>query len=104
VQFEVGFQAKQEARFAEFVRKLAQANSDDVYVWTDASNSCGLLRPVPLLDLDLAFPFDWSPDGVLVLITADFADKLLLDFFEDDSGEPRLAVEVSGAHWGHVRY
>ena len=103
VRFAIPFEEKGEAVFAAFVERLANANSSDVYLWTPASNICGVLRPIPLRTVRLAFPFNLNPEGIVVILTSDLADQLLLDY-STEVDEQLLQVEVSGKHWGGVTY
>ncbi len=101
---EIPFGDMQSPRFARLVDALQKANPSPIYVWTPLSNVCGLLRPVPLLDVRFNFEFTALPDGILVILTADFQDQMLLDFSEGNHAEQLLEVEVSGAQWGQTKY
>lgn len=101
---EIPFADMQSPRFTRLVDALQKANPSPIYVWTPLSNVCGLLRPIPLLDVRFNFEFTALPDGILVILTADFQDQLLLDFSEGNNAEQLLEVEVSGAQWGQIEY
>jgi hypothetical protein len=101
---DVSFVAKQKARFGAFLSSLSEANPAKVYPWTPASNVCGLLKPVALLQIDFSFPFDLNPEGILAILTSDLSDQLLLDYSMGDHGHPLLEMEWSGTHWGRVPY
>jgi hypothetical protein len=100
---EIPFARKTEVVFQDFVRKLERLNANPVYVWTPASNQCGLLRPIPLHDLNFGFDFSINPEGILVVLTSDLRDRLLLDYSRDAAGQEVLEIEASGEHWGHAR-
>jgi len=104
LRFELPFADKAEQRFAEFVQRLTRANPSDVYPWTPASNVCGVLRPIPMKVINMAFPFDLNPEGIIVILTADLRDQLLLDYSYGNNDEQHLEVEVSGEHWGQINY
>jgi hypothetical protein len=104
LRFEVPFGAKEEERFDSFLKRLADANPSDAYLWTPAANICGVLRPVPLSAVNFSFPFDLNPEGIVVILTSDLNDQLLLDYSLGEEGEPMLEVETSGKHWGSVAY
>lgn len=72
-----------------------------MYVWTALSNVCGVARPIPLLEFNLAFDFNVNREGIVVLLTSDLRDKLVFDF-SVQNGTPELEIEVSGEHWGRV--
>lgn len=101
---EIPFGDMQSSRFARFVDALQKANPSPIYVWTPLSNVCGLLRPIPLLDVRFDFEFTALPDGILVILTADFQDQMLLDFSEGEDAGQLLEVEGAGAHWGQIKY
>jgi hypothetical protein len=98
--FEMKFEEKRTPRFADFVQRLARANPHDVYVWTPASNLCGLIRPIAVERVNIGFGFDLNPEGILAILTSDLRDQLLLDYSAGEGGEELLEVEVSGEHWG----
>jgi hypothetical protein len=91
-----------EAQFQRFVGALDEMSPSGVYIWTPLSNVCGLLRPVPLKSIQWGFDFDLIPEGILVLLTADLADRMLLDFSEGSTRRQELEIEVSGQHWGRT--
>lgn len=101
---EIPFADMQSPRFAQLVGALQKANPSPIYVWTPLSNVCGLLRPVALSDLRFDFDFTVLPDGILVLLAADFQDQMLLDFSEGEDAGQLLEVEGAGAHWGQIKY
>ena len=98
------FLEKEDGRFRAFVANLSEANPADVYVWTPASNVCGLLRPVALARVSFSFPFELNPEGILTILTIDLSDQLLLDYSMGEGGEAFLEMECSGEHWGRVAY
>jgi hypothetical protein len=102
--FEITFDSKREHRFSKFMNQLADANPSDVYLWTPASNMCGVLRPVPIKSFRITFPFDLNPEGIFTILTSDLHDQLLFDYSEGDSGEQLLEVESSGELWGNIAY
>jgi hypothetical protein len=100
----VGFSEKSRPRFQRLVAALRDLNPGGVYIWTPLSNVCGLLRPVSLESIQWGFDFDLIPEGVLVLLTADLCDKMLLDFSESPTAGSELEIEVSGPHWGSCSF
>jgi hypothetical protein len=55
-----------------------------------------------LSDVQFDFGFAVNRDGIVVLLTADLQDRMLLDFSEGPDGEQLLEVEVAGANWGQA--
>ena len=101
-QCELRFSDKRSPRIGRLLQAIREHNPSSVYLWTPRSNDCGLLRPVPLSDVRFDFDFAVNRDGILELLTADFQDRMLLDFSEGPDGEHLLEVEVAGAHWGQA--
>ena len=101
---ELRFSDKRSARFGRLLQAIRERNPSPVYLWTPLSNDCGLLRPVPLSDVRFDFDFAVNRDGIVVLLTADLQDRMLLDFSEGPDGELLLEVEVAGANWGQSTY
>jgi hypothetical protein len=102
--FEIGFDEKASARFLELIKKLHQLNPSSIYVWTTLSSYCGVLGLPSIMELNLGFEYSSSREGIIVLVTANFLDKLLLDFYEAAAGERRLKVELMGENWSKVHY
>lgn len=104
VKFHVPFVERLGPKFHLFIRRLFETNPTDVYIWTPASNLCGVHKPVALKAVEIGFPFLLNPEGIVVFVSVDFCDQLLLDFSTDSQREELLEVEASGDHWGHVSY
>lgn len=96
----VPFADKSTPRFRDFICALRELNPNPVYLWTPLSNVCGVSNPVALDTIRWGFEFDLIPDGILVLLTGDLIDKLLLDFSEETTGDKQLEIDVSGKNWG----
>ena len=96
----VGFPERSSARFQQLIAALRKMNPSKVYIWTPLSNVCGVLRPVPLGNIRWDFEFDLIPEGILILLTEDLCDKMLLDFSENSAMRQELEIELSGQHWG----
>jgi hypothetical protein len=86
-------------RFALLVRKLAKSNSSPVSVWLDATSHCGTIYLSGIDEFDFSFRLAAIPEGVVVLLTEDGRDKLLLDFSPEE-----VEVELQGKVWGNVEY
>lgn len=102
--FEIPFIKKREQKFISYIEKLIEVNSSSVYLWTPASNICGVMRPVPLKTFCISFPFDLNPEGIVVILTSDLRDQLLLDYSQGDFNEEMLEVETRGEQWGCINY
>jgi hypothetical protein len=78
---------------------LVHAFQDDlVYLWTALTNDCGVYRAVPLAEIDFSFPFEFSPEGILSVVSQDLGDRILLDWYEE-GGVELLDLEVTGPRW-----
>jgi len=62
------------------------------------------LKASSLRDVKFDFEFDAIEMGLLSITTSDFRDRLLLDWFESDSNDRRLILEIQGVHWAEARY
>lgn len=100
---ELPFAAKASERFRAWIRTCIELNPEPVYIWTDLANVCGLLRPTPLREIDFDFELELDPRGIVSILSADYQDKMILDFSEDD-GVQTLELEVSGPHWTQAQY
>jgi len=97
----IRFEDRRADPVVDLVQRLHQSRSLPVYVWTALSNLCGLARPIPLAQFNLAFDFNVNREGIVALVTSDLLDKLIFDF-SVQNGRRELEIEVSGDHWGRV--
>lgn len=94
---EVGKAAIVSAKFLEFLRRLSEANSSPLYLWTRHTVDCGMLQVDSLEMVRFSDALTCLPDGILVVVTKDASDRLLFDVLTDE--ENRVTVEVQGDNW-----
>ncbi|MBE3658959.1 hypothetical protein BOO92_20020 [Vibrio navarrensis] len=82
-----------------FVDELNKKNSSKIYIWLEKTNHCGLFKCNSLLDIKYQYVLDSVSDGVIVFLTDNLTDKLLIDF--DDA---HLEIEVQGENWHNVKF
>jgi hypothetical protein len=99
----IAFSEKSSPKFKTLIAELDELSSEGVYLWTPLSNLCGLLRPIPLDTIRWEFAFDLIPEGIIVFLSADLQDKLLLDYSSSSDGREELEIEVSGEKWTQKR-
>ncbi|MFT3912597.1 MAG: hypothetical protein QM704_00510 [Anaeromyxobacteraceae bacterium] len=87
--------AEKEQRLSRPIRPI---HAEMVYVWTALANDCGVHRLVRLSELDFRFSFDFSPEGILTVISEDLENQMLLDWHKDN-GVELLDLEVTGPRW-----
>lgn len=102
--FVIPFEKKVGPRFQRFVQNLGDLNPNPVYVWTELTNSCGLFEVCSITLFNFDFEYSVNRQGVIVLLTEDLADKMVLDFGADASGAYLLEIELIGDHWTTVPY
>jgi hypothetical protein len=90
--------------FNNFKTQLLQKNSSSVYIWTPRTNSCGLYSVESIDAVNFNFPFNINAEGILVLLSVDGKDKLLLDFYKSDEGKQVVEIEVSGKNWSSAEF
>lgn len=100
---EIAFSEKYSERFQVFLEKLSRSNSSPVYIWTSRTNDCGAFLTPSLSEIKFYFDFNVNEEGILVILTKDLADRLILDFFSLSTGEQRLKIETQGSKWGQIR-
>ncbi|EHA1126485.1 hypothetical protein FG475_15295 [Vibrio navarrensis] len=86
-------------RFMNFVDELNKKNSSKIYIWLEKTNYCGLFKCNSLFDIKYQYVLDSVSDGVIVFLTDNLTDKLLIDF--DDA---HLEIEVQGENWHNVKF
>ena len=67
-------------RFSNFLTKLHQANPSPVYLWSPRTIDCGALVVPSLSSINFEFEFTVNTEGILVILSTDLVDRLLLDF------------------------
>jgi hypothetical protein len=102
--FAIDFEEKNSERFKKFVASLNEANSSPVYIWTNRSNFCGLHKINSINMIDFSFPFEINQEGIIVFLTEDINDKLLLDFSCNSKDQEVLEVELQGKNWALIHY
>lgn len=104
VAFETAFSDRTSERFKRFVERLRNANSSPVYVWTPRTISCGALIVSSLDAVQFGFDFAINKEGILVFLTSDLEDRLLLDFSTTPTGEQCMRVETQGTNWAKIAF
>jgi hypothetical protein len=99
---EISFSNRNENLFKIFTKKLYDANPSPVYVWTPRTIECGAFLLPSICAVNFSFDFTINEEGILVFLTNDLIDRLLLDFTSLPSGEERLRIETQGENWIHL--
>lgn len=102
--FKIGFSEKDGSQFSRYIQGLYYSNSEQVYVWTGKTNSCGLYKVSSIKDVNFSFPFNLNEEGIVAFLSVDMKDKLLLDFSIESSGDKIVDVESQGLNWPNVKY
>lgn len=100
----ISFSEKNSKQFRKFVVNLSKSNSNSVYIWTNRANLYGLYKVASIDAIDFSFPFDVNSDGIIVFLTSDLSDKLLLDFYYDSEYQEMIEVELQGKHWSLIPF
>ncbi|WP_277557991.1 hypothetical protein [Ereboglobus sp. PH5-10] len=100
--FRIPFPEKTGQRFRTFIEQLEQLNSSPIYIWTEAANGCGLFQASSLIKINLDFSYDVNSQGIIVILTKDLRDRMIWDFFEENS-EKIIEVELMGETWPQSR-
>lgn len=101
---EIPFSDRTSERFKGFVEALHNANPSPIYLWTPRTIWCGALLLPSLEAVRFGFNFAVNEEGILVFLTSDLEDRLLLDFSGSPSAEQTMKLEVQGANWAKVAY
>src|SRR3954462_2914831 len=80
--FTIPFDEKRAAAFAKYIDSLYAANRAPVYVWTHRTEVCGAFLLGSVRQLDTSFDFEINEEGIVNLLAADFADELMLAFWD----------------------
>lgn len=101
---EIGFSDLNSERFRAFLQHLSDANPASIVVWVKHSKDCGALAMASLAEIKFDFDFPVGMLEVVVFVTSDFADRMLLDFSITPSGEQVVTVETYGTNWSSGVY
>jgi hypothetical protein len=102
--FRLAFAAKESPQFIDYIGRLEAAKSGVKYLWIKLANDCGYAKLHSLGNFNTGFAYDVDPNGLIVLYSADCAECLSFDFFEDDGGDFYMDVSVKGDIWPKVIY
>ena len=100
----MNFDLRKSKRFKQFIANLDKANNRPVYIWTEKSNVCGLYKASSIKAINFSFKFDVNDDGMVIFLTEDCNDRLLLDFYIDYKERKMLDLEVKGKNWFSVPF
>jgi len=104
LKFTIPFSEKKSERFSLYIDNLYQKNSSNVYIWTQRTNICGLYEVESIKKINFDFPFSINNEGILVLLSTDFEDKLLFDFSLNSDGDEIVEVEAQGKNWSRLKF
>lgn len=86
-----------------FANNLCRSNNCPVYIWTPRTISCGALLVPSICSVEFYFDFSINEEGILVFLTSDLKDRLLIDFSISRKGglyhehrDPRTKLVSSG--------
>lgn len=99
----VEFSVLSSKKFNNFNTQLLQKLIKSLY-WTPRTNGCGLYSVESIDAVNFNFPFNINAEGILVLVSVDAQDKLLLDFYKSDEGKQMVEIEVSGKNWSSAEF
>ena len=99
---EIAFSDRRSKRFIEFLQKLHYANPCPVYIWTPRTMDCGALLVPSIGAVRFEFDFTLNEEGIVVFLTSDLTDRLLLDFSVTATGVEVMKVETQGMNWERV--
>lgn len=80
---------------------LERANPAPISVWTDHTIDCGTFTLPNILSVDLTFLAKWKYDSVIVFLSSDLSDRVILDFDQVYDNGISIVVETQGKNW-HV--
>ncbi len=98
-EFEIPFTEKKTIKFDNFLQALHEQNDQPVLVWIKHTIDCGAYKMNSILDLNTQFSFTDPPGDIVVFVTNDNKDKLLLDCYVNQDGEEMLLIEIQGDNW-----
>lgn len=102
--FSISFEEKSSLKFKDFVRKLYILNDSPVYIWTKKSNIHGLYKAKSINSLNYSFTFDVNVEGIVVFLTENLEDKIILDYYKDNYGKKLLDITLKGQQWSSISY
>jgi hypothetical protein len=101
---EIPFSERCSERFKDFLQRLDDANPSSIYIWTPRTINCGVLLVASLAVVRFDFDFSVNEDGIIVFLTSNLEDRLLLDFSGLPGSEQIMKIETQGANWVNVPY
>ena len=102
--FTIKFYKKSSKRFKNFIARLYSCNKSPVYIWTAKSNNYGLFKIDSIKKINFSFKFKVNVEGIVVLLTENLQDTLILDYYENSKEERLLEITLQGKNWFSVAY
>jgi hypothetical protein len=102
--YEIAGEERQSERLFWFFQRLRYTNPSPVYVWTPRTICCGTFLLPSIEAINTGFDLDLNEEGVLVLLSCDLEDGLLLDFAVSADGKDCVSLQTRGANWASVAY
>lgn len=101
-QSDISFSCLRSNSFSSCVAGLFEKNPSRIYIWLEESIHFGVISVPSILAINFSFDFSIDDNGVIVFLTKDCSDRLLLDLYSDEAGSQRVLIEAQGKNWHGV--
>lgn len=91
-------------RFRKFIVELYRANTSSIFIWTELTDICGFFQINSILDFTFDIDFDIIPEEVILLLAANFEDKMTIGISNDDLDGMIIELDIIGKNWPKVVY
>ncbi len=102
--YEIPFSQRNSTKFLKIIEELYNKNPLPIYIWTPRTIDCGTFLVFSLRDIHFNFEFNINTEGIIVLLSHDLVDRVLLDFFELNTGERRMKIAIQGDNWESIHF
>lgn len=85
-------------RLSHLFNSISEMMDSEIYLFTDYSLYCGVLKLNSITDFNINFSFEDEEKGIITLRTVDNSNAIILDFYEEH-GNKLLEIEVMGDEW-----
>lgn len=86
----------------ECFTKCSKKPPDKAYFYIDFSKDCGITFIDSLLMIKTDFSFSSEHAGIIVIISEDLNNKIVLDYYEENE-DSIIEIELCGEEWSKVK-
>ena len=98
--YNIEFQEKN--KLLTLIDEVIQLKDGECFLFSSYSKDCGAMKLCSLANFNVNFNFDDEHSGIITIISADFSNQIIFDFFIENHIQ-YLEIELYGNDWFKAR-